>query len=97
MPINFDKHAQKGNEFINELALALGDKKERSKAGRILRAVFTALREHLSLEENFQFLSQLPAALKVVYIDGWMPTHHHENSRKKVDFILEVIKNEKTN
>jgi uncharacterized protein (DUF2267 family) len=68
MPLNFENHAQKGNKFLKELAEKLGDKTDTAKAGRMLRAVFQALRNHLTLEENFQLLSQLPVALKGIYV-----------------------------
>jgi uncharacterized protein (DUF2267 family) len=91
MPLDFEKHAQKGNRFLKELAEKLGDKTDTAKAGRMLHALFHALRNHLPLEENFQFLSQLPVALKGVYVHGWMPTKKQEVSRKKTDFIEEVL------
>lgn len=91
MPIDFEKHAQKGNKFLNELAEKLGDKNNTANAGRTLRAVFQALRNHLTLEENFQLLSQLPIALKGIYVHGWMPSKKQEISRKKIDFIEEVL------
>lgn len=97
MSLNFDKHAQKGNEFINELARELGDKTDKAKAGKILRAVFKTLRNHLTLTENFQLLSQLPMALKAVYVEAWMPTHELEIGRKKIDFVQEVLKCEEKN
>ena len=92
MPLNFEKHAQKGNKFLKELAEKLGDKADTAKAGCLLRAVFQALRNHLTLEENFQLLSQLPIALKGVYVHGWIPSKKQEISRKKIDFIEEVLK-----
>ncbi|MBI4947541.1 MAG: DUF2267 domain-containing protein [Bacteroidetes bacterium] len=92
MSLNFEKHAQKGNKFLNELAENLGNKTDTAKAERILRALFQALRNHLTIEEIFQLLSQLPIALKGVYIHGWMPTKEKEVSRKKIDFIEEVLK-----
>lgn len=91
MSLDFEKHAQKGNKFLNEIAEKLGDRKNTHRAGRILRAVFQALRNHLTLEENFQFLSQLPLALKGLYVHGWMPAKKQERSRKKIDFIEEVL------
>ena len=92
MPLKFDKYAQKGNQFLNELTEELGVNKE--KAGKVLRAFFKALRNHLTLAENFQLLSQLPMALKGIYVDAWMPTHQQEVSRKKNDFIFEFLQNQ---
>jgi uncharacterized protein (DUF2267 family) len=91
MALDFNKHAQKGNHFLNELAQELGDRSDKAKAGKILRAVFKTLRDHLTLAENFQLLSQLPMALKGIYVDAWMPTHVHEIGRKKIDFVEEVL------
>lgn len=53
MPLNFNKQAEKGEKFLNELVLELGNKTNKSKAGRILRSVFKTLRNHLTIEENF--------------------------------------------
>lgn len=95
MPLNFNKHAQKGNEFLNELSEELGDNK--AEAGKVLRAVFKTLRDYLTLAENFQLLAQLPMALKALYVDGWMPTHKKETGRKKIDFIEDVLAYEDKN
>ena len=92
MSLDFNKHAQKGNLFLRELAEELGDPEDLARAGRVMRAVFKALRNHLTLAENFQLISQLPMALKGIYVDAWMPTHEVEASRKKIDFIEEVLR-----
>ena len=92
MPLNFDKHAQKGNLFLKELAEELGNKKDTEHAGRILRAVFCTLRNHITVEESFQLMAQLPMALKSVYVSGWAPAKKIERkTRKRDDFINEVI------
>ena len=97
MPLNFNKHAQKGNEFLNQLTKELGEKSNKAKAGKRLRSVFKALRNHLTLEENFQLLSQLPMALKALYVDAWIPSRKPEIGRKKIDFIEEVLRYEDKN
>ena len=95
MPLNFNKHAQKGNEFLNLLAKNLGKRADKENAGRILRAVFRVLRNHLTVEENFQFIAQLPLALKGVYVEGWSPTKKPLlKSKKKEKFISEVLQEE---
>jgi uncharacterized protein (DUF2267 family) len=71
MALDFEKYAMKGNEFVNLLAHRLGDGNDRARAARILRSVFRALRNHLSLEDNMELISHLPMALKAVYVDGW--------------------------
>ncbi len=91
MPLQFEKYAQKGAEFLNNLAISLGDSEDKDRAGRILRSVFHVLRDHLTLEESFQFLSQLPMALKALYVDSWIPQKHVEKGRTLTHFINEVI------
>jgi uncharacterized protein (DUF2267 family) len=71
MALYFEKYAMKGNEFVNLLAHRLGDGNDRARAARILRSVFRALRNHLSIEDSTELISHLPMALKGVYVDGW--------------------------
>lgn len=91
MPLNFDKHATKGKLFLSQLSVDLGDGMDTDQAGRILKSVMHALRNHLTLEENFQLLAQLPMALKGLYVDGWSPMKGRFIGRKKVDFLNEVM------
>ena len=82
MATEFDNYAAKGNEILNKLTEELqvpGD-----MALRILRAVLHATRDHLSIEESVQVLSQLPMAIKAIYADQWDATReiyriHHLN------------------
>lgn len=92
MALNFEKFAAKGNEFLNKLASRLGDEENRDRAGRVLRCVLRALRNRLTVEESLQLVSQLPMAIKAVYVDGWKI--HHEFIRIKTidDFSQEVMK-----
>lgn len=94
MPTEFIKsiHLQKGNEFLKELAIELGDKSDLKKAGRILRAVLHTLRNHLPIEASFHLLSQLPLPIKAVYVDGWSPNKQMKSTRKKKDFIEEMMR-----
>ncbi len=96
MPLNFNKQAEKGEKFLNELVLELGNNASKSTAGRILRSVFKTLRNHLTIEENFHLIAQLPVALKPIYIDGWKPTSNQEVSRTRIGFLEEVIENKGT-
>jgi uncharacterized protein (DUF2267 family) len=88
MPLNFEKYATKGNEFVNRVAEELTLSKD--KAGRIIRAVLHALRNRLSHEESFQLLAQLPMALKGVYVDGWKFSKEFNRIRNVIDFLDEV-------
>ncbi len=56
MPLDFEKYAVKGNEFVRLVAEELLMSKD--KTGRIIRAVLHALRNRLSHKESFQLLAQ---------------------------------------
>lgn len=88
MALDFEKYAAKGNEFARLVADDLVV--SRDKAGRIIRAVFRALRNRLSHEESFQLLAQLPLALKGVYVDGWKFEKDFNRITHINDFLNEV-------
>jgi uncharacterized protein (DUF2267 family) len=94
MPIDFEKYAAKGNEFMNQLAKKLGDESDRIHAARILRSTFRVLRKHLTQEESMQLLAQLPMALKSVYVEGWKINQAHSRIKTIEDFAAEVIQEE---
>lgn len=92
MTLNFDKYAQSGHTFVKKIAAELGDEKETSTAGRILRATLNILRDHSTPEESVQFISQLPMFIKAIYVDGWKVSGKKHKSRHLDDFIEEVHK-----
>jgi len=92
--MDFNKHAQRGNLILNELATELGNSADTNRAGRIIRAVFHTLRDHIPQEESFQLISQLPMMLKAIYVDGWIPQKQKISSKKKDHFIEEVMRND---
>jgi uncharacterized protein (DUF2267 family) len=94
MSLDFDKYAAKGNEVLNMLAEDLTV--PRDKAGRILRAVLFAIRNHISVDESLQLISQLPMALKGVYVDQWDPWHSFHRIHHIEEFVSEVLKYDKT-
>jgi uncharacterized protein (DUF2267 family) len=91
MALNFDQYSAKGKEFLKKASVTMQVEYDENVAGRIVRAVFHALRDQLSPEENLQLLAQLPTVLKGVYVEGWKfsPKHriHHAG-----DFFNEVRK-----
>lgn len=91
MSLNFEKYAAKGNEFVNKLAEHLGDTEERDRAGRILRSVLRALRNRLTVEESLQLLSQLPMAIKAVYVEGWKLNREFVRIKNMDEFAAEVM------
>lgn len=93
MSLDFEKYAMKGNEFMNLLAKKLGDESDRARASRILRSTFRVLRDHLTVEESVHLLSQLPMALKSVYVEGWKVSHARApRIRTLEEFVAEILK-----
>lgn len=92
MAYNFNKHVQKGNEFVNEVARELGIPNNQDKALRILKAVLHTLRDKISPEESLQMIAQLPLFIKAIYVDGWRISGKHEKMRKMEDFLEAVIR-----
>jgi uncharacterized protein (DUF2267 family) len=92
MILDFNKYAAKGNEFLHLLEDNLGSN-DRAHAARILRSTFRVLRNHLSFEESLQLLSQLPMAIKSVYVDGWTKAAHKRINTVD-DLIIEMIQEE---
>jgi uncharacterized protein (DUF2267 family) len=92
MLLEFDKFAMKGNQFLHQLENNLATN-NRAHAARILRSTFRVLRNHLTFEESLQLLSQLPMAIKSVYVDGWKAS-----SQRKIktvdDFLVEILQEE---
>lgn len=88
MSLNFELYVTKGNEVINRLAYELGTPKE--QAARILKAVLHGLRDRLCLDENFDFLAQLPMVLKAIYVDGWKPRRSRKRSPHLNEFLDEI-------
>lgn len=93
MATPFDKYAAKGNELLHLLAEDMQISNE--KAFRILKAVLHVLRDHVSVNESMQIMSQLPVAIKGVYVEQW----HVDATVKKLhtphDFFNEVCRYDK--
>ncbi len=56
MSLNFQKYAQEGQSFINDLAKELGHPEEVARTGIVLRAVLHTLRERITISESFHLL-----------------------------------------
>jgi uncharacterized protein (DUF2267 family) len=67
----FDKFAQEGNAYINQLAADLGHPEEQGQAYILLRAVLHTLRDRIMMSEALHVLSQLPMFLKGVFAEHW--------------------------
>jgi uncharacterized protein (DUF2267 family) len=71
MAINFDKFAQEGHLFINNLSEELGHPDEKGRVGIIARSVMHTLRDRITISESLDVIAQLPMFLKAIYVDNW--------------------------
>jgi uncharacterized protein (DUF2267 family) len=92
MALNFESYISKGNEMVNRVATEL--EVPRDQGARILRSTLKALRNQLTLEENFDLLAQLPMIIKAVYVDGWNPTKYHMRAYTLADFFDDIRSND---
>jgi uncharacterized protein (DUF2267 family) len=93
MLLEFEKYDMKGNEFLNRLQENL-QTTDRAHAARILRSTLRVLRNHLMVEESLQLISQLPMAIKGVYVDGWR-AGSHKKIKSVDDLLVEIVQEEK--
>jgi len=92
MALNFESYISKGNEMVNRIATEL--EVPRDQGARILRSTLKALRNQLTLEENFDLLAQLPMMIKAVYVDGWNPTKNNWKPHSLADFFANIRTND---
>jgi uncharacterized protein (DUF2267 family) len=83
--LNFEKYAEEGNRFINDVADELGA--SRNTAARITKAVLHAVRDRLSADDAVEFAQGLPMALKGVFIDQWDISDNPVVIRRAHDFL----------
>lgn len=83
--LEFEKYADEGNHFVNEVTGLL--EWERPKAARITQAVLHALRDRVHVNEAIHFAQGLPMALKGVFIDQYEPGRVPVVIRDKDDFL----------
>lgn len=90
MASHFEKYAHEGNRFINQVAEEIGYPDDHELAFRVTRAVFRALRDRIAVEESMHLISELPMALKAVYVDDWNITRKRANYSTKQDMLVDV-------
>ena len=81
MSYHFNQYASEGNQFLKELAKALGNAENIAKAGRTLKSVLHLLRNQLTIEESLQLIAQFPMFLKAVYVSEWKPGNKGKQER----------------
>lgn len=90
--MNFDKYAQEGNLFMHELGEILNHpgEEDRAQAGRLLRAVLHTLRDHISIGQSLNLISQFPMFLKAIYVDQWQLSADQERIKTMEAFTAKV-------
>lgn len=84
-----DATVHKTNVWLKELKQELGQENDQL-AYAALRGTLHAIRDRLSIGETADFASHLPALLRGVYYDGWVPEHSHAGLRTRDSFLGEV-------
>jgi uncharacterized protein (DUF2267 family) len=69
--MKFEEYAQEANLLLKEVADELGNPQDTDHAYRVMKSVFHTMRDILSPQESLHLLSQLPMAIKGVYVDSW--------------------------
>ncbi|AYB32971.1 DUF2267 domain-containing protein [Chryseolinea soli] len=69
--MKFEQYCQDARDFVNEIAVELGEPANKGQAERIMTSVLHTVREVLSPEESLHFIAQLPMMMKGIYVDGW--------------------------
>jgi len=88
---HFEKYAEEGNRFINEVANELGIN-DRRQALRVTKAVLHAVRDRLPATDSIEFAQGLPLVLKGVYFDQYDISKTPvsiKSSEEFIDFIRE--------
>jgi len=71
MALKFKEYAIEAQQFVEELAEALGYPQDTDKAVRVLKAVLHTTRDRIIIQESFQLIAQLPTFLKALYVENW--------------------------
>ena len=90
---NFQQYAEEGNRFLNKLAASLGNPDDTAHASRVMQAIFGAIRDRITPEQSMHLISQLPMALKAVYVDGWKMTKERSSVKTETEFFDEIRAN----
>jgi uncharacterized protein (DUF2267 family) len=92
MASHFENYAQEGNAFLRKVASQLGDPDDSRHAFRVVQAIFHALRDRITMEESLHLISELPMALKAVYVNNWKFSDKPETYETKSEFFERIKK-----
>jgi uncharacterized protein (DUF2267 family) len=92
MEHNFEKYAAEGNVFLKSVAQELGSPDDYGHAFRVLQAVFYTIRDRITPEESLHLISELPMAIKGLYVHNWKIHEKPKKYETKDEFLDEVCK-----
>ncbi|HKK37825.1 MAG TPA: DUF2267 domain-containing protein [Cryomorphaceae bacterium] len=92
--IDFDKHRNEANAFINELSKDLGHPDEQPRAYTILKAVMHTIRDRITISESFDVMAQLPFFLKAIYVDQWKYSEKPPRRYDSIEEMKQAVKDE---
>ena len=93
--MNLNRYVESSSKFLNEVAEELGYPQDVDMALRVVRAVFSAMRDRLTIEESFDIMAQLPMLLKGIYVDGWRPSKQKAKIRDFEQFMAETLQSDR--
>ena len=86
----FENYAAEGNVVLKAVARELGSPEDYGHAFRILQAVFHTVRDRITPQESLHFISELPMALKGLYVHNWKVHEKPKKYETKNEFLDEV-------
>lgn len=88
----FENYAKEGNTFLKTLAEELGSPKDYGHAFRVLQAVFYTIRDRITPQESLHLISELPVAIKGLYVHNWKIHEKPKKYKTKGEFLDEVCR-----
>jgi uncharacterized protein (DUF2267 family) len=85
-PTFIDRSVQKTNIWLKDLCEEL-ETDDRQYAYRILRGFLHALRDRLPIDESAQLAAQLPALIRGIYFESWVPAHTPQTYHDLATFL----------
>ena len=94
MSLKFKEYAVEAQQFVEELAEALGHPQNTDKTLRVLKAVLHTVRDRIIIQESFQFMAQLPTFLKALYVDNWKYQEKPKKFKTKTGLLNALVESE---